>query len=261
MKIYMCRLLFGMACALIACGVNADWQYTRWGMTAAEIVAASKGAARTDPYGVAFPPPPGATLLAVGNTEIAGFTLSVAFLANRSPTMLDLVIVTYYGAATPEPCQRILQALQAELGAGSTLSGFEKNHAVHWVNQRQRNDHVLFSALPEKPNGCYIWYGPAEADSSVASEASFTLVCRFRRSKNGVATPPDKNFIVDPVAGTLNGDPANISEGSVTQTYINASNEKTTIEINRYTGMLTASTTKMGIFLVGECFKPNERKF
>ena len=45
---FVARTSLGMACALglgtLAAGARADWEYTRWGMTPDQVVAAAKNA-------------------------------------------------------------------------------------------------------------------------------------------------------------------------------------------------------------------------
>lgn len=77
------RTLLAIGCTLLGCGIaQADWQYTKWGMTKSEIIAASKGEAREMRQGEDFLCNNGRKVIAVVQRKtLAGSDFSVKFCA------------------------------------------------------------------------------------------------------------------------------------------------------------------------------------
>src|SRR5688500_6459757 len=82
----MCKLYVAIALLLLTTNARADWQYTRWGMTPDEVLAASNGKAqRTDPgrgrEGEILPP--GTGHLAKAETKISGVWFHTGFIFRK----------------------------------------------------------------------------------------------------------------------------------------------------------------------------------
>lgn len=105
---------------LFAATARADWQFARWGMTTAEIVAASKGTGR----------PSGRqekdfTVLATGDFSTGPFSFAVEFYDHHGDGRLATVRLNL---KDPSQFQALWDALNAKYGKGEILP---ENHGDH----------------------------------------------------------------------------------------------------------------------------------
>jgi len=108
-------LILGLV-VLSSAPARADWQYTKWEMTANEIVAASKGKARSLPSedragkSTTFN-----DAIAIGEFETGPFVFDVMFGARKGEVTLDAVILTL---KNPTDYRRLRETLNAKYGEG-----------------------------------------------------------------------------------------------------------------------------------------------
>jgi hypothetical protein len=110
-----------MRCFLLAVAIfcanaelaRADWQFTRWGMTPEQVIAASGGTARiATAEEVKDNSTPGYDALVVGNYRSPPFAFRVAYqFKNRSLGMVHMTLADY------SQHQSVREALEAKYGA------------------------------------------------------------------------------------------------------------------------------------------------
>lgn len=123
---------------LIAAPACADWQYSRWGMTPDQVVAASKGAARlaTDDERAQLDGPrtgPRRTL-AIGNHTAAGIPLSVRFVFDG-----DRLVLVSAGVTRPADAEPLRQALLMQYGQPAFVSRVSVLTQLGWSDQKNGN--------------------------------------------------------------------------------------------------------------------------
>lgn len=139
------------ALAFIATPAAADWNYTRWRMTPAEVVEASGGTAiLQDRVGS-----PGQTpIKVVGTQGIDGMPVAVIFMFDQGQT---LSMVQLQG--TPSQCGRILTGLSGKYGrAERAFPGFAR-----W---RSDADNVSVDYNNNDATGCIVTYQPLRLANS-----------------------------------------------------------------------------------------------
>ena len=141
-----------LAATLIATPAAADWNYTTWRMTPAEVVAASAGAAVLEDR----PGQPGQTPIKVVATQmIDGMPVEVIFMFDQGQS---LSIVQLQGRQGQ--CTRILDGLSGKYGrAERSGSGFAR-----WRSDAE-NVGVMYISNPET-GGCLVTYRPVRLPDS-----------------------------------------------------------------------------------------------
>ncbi len=86
----------------------------------------------------------------------------------------------------------------------------------------------------------------------------FTFVCRFNSIDGQVVQQTDRNFVVDFDRRTVDGFPADITEGDITWQSPDE-NQSTLTTINRHTGHISATNSR-GSSVIGNCAKPQKRQ-
>jgi hypothetical protein len=149
-------LLFAMT-ALIAIPAHADWQFTRWGMTPDQVVAASKGAARlaTEEEAARFDGPrqKQRRTLAVGSHTAAGIALSVRFVFENN----RLVLVST-GVTRPEDAEPLRQAMLMRYGQPAFVSRVSVLTQLGWSDRDRGNKVELIQT--NSGNGSSVNYSP-----------------------------------------------------------------------------------------------------
>ncbi|MCU1383194.1 MAG: hypothetical protein JWL71_1891 [Acidobacteria bacterium] len=107
------------AMLLIAPAARADWQYTHWGMTPEQVVAASKGTAKLLPEKDRPRLPPFVTA-AKGDYQDGPLQLRATFLFNIATNGLTCV---YYGVSNHVYDDAFKAALTKQYGPPKTTSG------------------------------------------------------------------------------------------------------------------------------------------
>ena len=96
----------------------------------------------------------------------------------------------------------------------------------------------------------------AFAPVSVFAE-QFSYSCRFHTLEGQVVKYADRNFVVDFDRKTVDGIPADITEGEI-KWQTAEENQSTSTTINRRTGYVSA-TSSIGSTLTGDCTQPRKR--
>lgn len=126
------------------------WNYTRWGMTPEEVVAASNGAARLH----SPPPVTGATgmILAIGTLPGGAFEFEVSFVFDQSRRLTHVNL-----KAPPSECPPVIRELYRVYG--TPYHSPRSNVAVQaaWENRAKNLDVRLFAAGVS----CLVTYSPA----------------------------------------------------------------------------------------------------
>lgn len=119
---------------------DADWQYTKWGMTADQIVAASSGAARLVPSdqverqsGADF------TTIALGTFSTGPFSFNVSFRARKGESKLHYVRLELND---PSRYGDLLNSLKSKYGEGES-SGEKSSVATSTKNRWQANPDTI----------------------------------------------------------------------------------------------------------------------
>lgn len=153
---------------LIASPVAAHWQYTRWGMTPAQVKAAAPVdlEARAKAEGKT-----GSWIGLTGNYSAAGHTYQAAFFFSSDHDGLDMVMLEQ---PTVGECRESLDALREKYGAGDdsgrSSSILFRDTAGGNVIKFTDNSR-LDSMLPKRPGAvsvaCFISYEPAGVDKGL----------------------------------------------------------------------------------------------
>lgn len=143
-------------CAVLSSPAGAHWQYTKWGMTSDQVVAASKGAVRrVDPASDATLP--------IGIKEAAGTyaandrTMRVSFWFKAGK--LNEV---HLGQDDADTCIAVARDLTAVFGQPTSRSSGLVSTAV-WLD-KVRSNRVQFSDWGS--SGCDLIYAPLPTASS-----------------------------------------------------------------------------------------------
>lgn len=127
---------------LIAAPAHADWQYSRWGMTPDQVIAASKGAARIPTAAEAAalngPRQTQRPTLAVAEHSAAGIRLSVRFVFDNGRLALVATEVT-----RPTDAEPLRQALMMQYGQPAFVSRTSFMTHLGW-SDRERGNKVEF---------------------------------------------------------------------------------------------------------------------
>lgn len=126
---------YGLTTCLMVGPVQADWQYTRWGMTQQQVVRASRGAAKHE----------GSKLVAPYRTGTFDFRVEFSFEADRlASVQLKLI--------DPTLCPRLYASLRDRYGEPP-----RGGHFVRW-DDRQSNNKIIYAGAGTSL--CSIFYGP-----------------------------------------------------------------------------------------------------
>jgi hypothetical protein len=122
----------------------ADWQYTRWGMTADQIVTASNGAARKL-AGTEQEVQSGATFtaLAVATFKTGPFDFAVSFRADKGGNTLKTVRLTL---GNRYQYQDLSNAFSAKYGRGEVLPK-EANGAIERVRWQTKTETIVLQRV------------------------------------------------------------------------------------------------------------------
>jgi hypothetical protein len=164
-------MLFAIAALAIAAPASADWQYSRWGMSPEEVLAANPALrAGEDPENSIA-----ASLVRVSGLHREGgrdFIVRFGFdAANRLNTV-------YVHPSDPRHCRGMVGAVESRLGRG--IRGTQIPNVLDirtWQDPRAGNQLQLFViGRMRRPESCSIRYhppgGPGEPPSTAAKPAS-----------------------------------------------------------------------------------------
>jgi hypothetical protein len=99
---------------------HADWQYTKWGMSPEQVVAASHGSAMiTTPSPKDTKSPERLAVMASGIYVIEKFEFLSSFYFEKKERKLERIQLTYDFAKGRPPISELLQALQEKYGPWS----------------------------------------------------------------------------------------------------------------------------------------------
>jgi hypothetical protein len=143
------RASLGMACVLglgtLATGARADWEYTRWGMTPDQVVAASGGA-----VGLGAPPE-GKTYerlegLARGRHQVDGATFDAYFHFDQAGGLAKVALERTGGTA----CTVLLSQMMTRYGnpERSTRTNFATIETWRDATRKNLVRYVLVGELP-----------------------------------------------------------------------------------------------------------------
>lgn len=138
--------LAGLSVLAVAPPAHADWQYTRWGMTPEQVVAASSGKATLLPAGQRPRMPPLETV-ATGEFEDAALTLRTAFSFNTDGGGLACV---FYGLTGRDGADAFKALLVSRYGRPQHTSGLPAigQETLGWVTA---TDEIEASFSPDDP--------------------------------------------------------------------------------------------------------------
>lgn len=135
----------------------ADWQFTRWGMTPDQVVAASKGAARLateeETARLDGPRQKQRRTLAVGSHTAAGIAFSVRFVFENN----RLVLVST-GVTRPEDAEPLRQALLMQYGQPAFVSRVSVLTQLGWSDRGRGNKVELIQT--RSGDGSSVNYSP-----------------------------------------------------------------------------------------------------
>lgn len=157
------RATFAVITALglaFAAPAKADWQYTRWGMSPQEVVAASKGASRLDRA------PPGhevfdASLGASGGYETQGYTFRSEFYFDGAQRLKGIrLMLTDFSK-----CDSLLDLL---LGLYGSSGGIDK-FGASWVDVSNGNKVRLtkMGGIGTSAPTCFVAYSPLSGSGAL----------------------------------------------------------------------------------------------
>jgi hypothetical protein len=101
-----------VAALMLPTSAAADWQYTKWGMTPAEVITASDGVAVSDPEKDGHSTDMHASLLTAPYAA-AGFEFDARFLFSRGSNLLSIVTLDL---RDPTRCHDLMGALRSRYG-------------------------------------------------------------------------------------------------------------------------------------------------
>ena len=155
------RIIIGVVLILTASAtaVSADWQYTRWGMTGAEVEKASNGAAIPHPDQKKQSSKKSIALLLAPYTA-SQFHFNVTILFNRKSRNLDQVNLELKDASR---CPSLVGALRSRYGPTLKESRPGATHSIKWRDEEDKNFVWYLGIGPfsqGKPSYCDIMYSP-----------------------------------------------------------------------------------------------------
>lgn len=161
------HLLLCVACLVIPSTACADWQYTRWGMTRDQVIAASGGAAIDQAIDMSFMKDPAlaqhrADILADSPTLHAPHASGTrTFDAQFTFKEGGLARVTLKGLKGPE-CYALLHDLQATYG--KPFAHRDGSDAYEWQDIKKNNSVIfgIFAGL-----SCFVQYAPLQTSNSI----------------------------------------------------------------------------------------------
>lgn len=135
----------------------ADWQYTKWGMTPEEVVAASGGMARPDPHRNKHRTDSTESLLAAPYAA-AGFEFDATFQFSRSSQRLERVHLDLIDTSR---CSDLIGALRSRYGEPESESKLPVLVMITWRSD-DMPDQVALVAIESVASGgfsnCQIQY-------------------------------------------------------------------------------------------------------
>ena len=148
---------FVVSLALISSTASANWQYTQWGMSPEQVVAASQGAAHLEQDNGAALPHVKALLLAKGQIQIDNFDFIVGFYFDGNRRLLKSVFLRLEKCSEND-AGRLKELLNAKYGAPrQILSPYQK-----WVSPFAP-DMITFISPTVRSRFCSIEYEPIPA--------------------------------------------------------------------------------------------------
>lgn len=157
----MKRSRAAIAVALLAFSgaAGADWQYAKFGMTVDQVIAASDGKARLEPYPGHDQKPGGvlsAKSLARAEYSFNGLDFDVYFAFDVATGGLSLVDLDLKKGG-PRYCDDVLRELQAIYGPPETGRSSSIVHQYNWRSDSTGN-HVSLLAVGRE--SCFLNYKP-----------------------------------------------------------------------------------------------------
>jgi hypothetical protein len=107
---------YAVSLSLISFTALANWQYTQWGMSPEQVVAASRGSAHLEHDNGALLPYTKALLLAKGQIQIGNFDFVVGFYFDVNKRTLNSVFLTLPKCSAND-ARRLKELLNAKYGA------------------------------------------------------------------------------------------------------------------------------------------------
>jgi hypothetical protein len=164
----MCKLYVAIALLMLTTSARADWQYTRWGMTPDDVVAASNGKARRAEPGLGREGeilPPGSGRLAEAETKISGVRFYIQFLFRKE----RLVMVQLSGLCSQSASQEIENQLRLEYGEPTNTGVTTLYRRFYWPRAGVdlipgRWPRCRGSPPPAQHQGCIVRYDCEEPE-------------------------------------------------------------------------------------------------
>lgn len=128
------------ALALLSPPARADWQYTKWGMTLEEVLAAAGGRV----YRLTEPKRDGEEVIMAEGVHVAGdlrFMAQFSFLDGK----LNRVTLQYQ-TRDKQNCEDVSNALRARYGPPDQSEAFRLQRTMGWLN-RDGNAGILFRQI------------------------------------------------------------------------------------------------------------------
>lgn len=142
----------GTMLALMASPASADWQYTRWGMTPAQVVTASQGAVQIK-TGTEGDRVFGADLGAAGTYSAAGFDFTTQFYFDAAERLKGVRLHTDFAR-----CAELKDTMAGLYGPNGALDRM----GGRWVDVENNNNVrlTMMAALPSVEAQCFLVYSP-----------------------------------------------------------------------------------------------------
>ena len=142
-------IVAGLLSATSVAPAAADWQYTQWGMSAAQVKAASEGVAQDNRDRTLDPAGMTATLIAPFQGEALSFT--AVFLFDAADRLTTVTLNPVEGVA----CPAIVDALDATYGKPEGRADMGQATTMRW-NDLDDDDRVVFLDLGQ--GNCTVQY-------------------------------------------------------------------------------------------------------
>lgn len=141
---------------------RADWQYTRWGMTPDQVLAASKGQLRRcDPLACKGQTSDTEAAQLFGDYQSGKFTFTAFIFFDKRSSKLSHVNIQL---KTPEKANELIGALRAKYGEPSSRNVTAIMTLLVWRDQKDQISIMIIGSGPSAQASVY--YQPRATDSN-----------------------------------------------------------------------------------------------
>lgn len=155
-------LVAGIAMLMISSQAQADWQYTKWGMTKDQVQKASKGKAAAGNFGEKATGDSPALLSAPYSAQQFTFTAYFHFTKGKL-SLIELEL------DDPEKCPRLIAELGSRYGQTLDQSEFGPLRTAEWRDTKGKNRVTIVQAKAPASSdirSCTLRYLPLADESS-----------------------------------------------------------------------------------------------